>query len=205
MYFAVPVPDSGLPLWGGLAAAYLLGCFNTGYYLVRWRTGQDLRKLGSGSAGSKNTGRVLGPVGFGLTLLGDMLKGALALLGARLLGWSAASCILALVAVTAGHNWPVQLGFRGGKGLAASFGALLMFDPFLAGLMLGLCAVLLVLTRRVTLSATVPYVLCPALALFRGYDGVAAALLALAAALVVGPHLRKLRDEFAAQSVTPQA
>ena len=196
---------SALPLWLGLAAAYALGCFNTGYYLVRWKTGHDLRTLGSGNAGARNTSRVLGPVGFGLTLLGDMLKGASAVLGARLLGWPPAACILVLVAITAGHNWPVQLGFRGGKGLATSFGALLVFDPFLAGLMLGLCTGLLAITRRFTLSAAAPYALCPALALGRGCDAPSAAFLAFAAALVVGPHLRKLRDEFTPSSVIPPA
>jgi glycerol-3-phosphate acyltransferase PlsY len=205
MHLLTPPSDSGLPLWLGLAVAYALGCFNTGYYLVRWKTGQDLRALGSGSAGSKNVSRILGPAGFGVTLLGDMLKGALALLGARLAGWPSDACLLVLIAVTAGHNWPVQLGFRGGKGLATSFGALLVFDPVLAGLMLGLCAVLLATTRRFTLSAAVPYALSPALALFLHYDGPTAALLAPAAAIVIGPHLRKLYAEFAAPSAIRRA
>ena len=57
-------------------AAYLLGCFTPGYYLVRLRLGQDLRDLGSGSVGARNVGRLLGWRGFLLTVLGDFGKGA---------------------------------------------------------------------------------------------------------------------------------
>ena len=63
--------------------AYLLGCFATGYYLVRARTGHDLRKSESGSVGARNAGRVLGKTGFVVTLLGDFGKGALAVWIAR--------------------------------------------------------------------------------------------------------------------------
>jgi glycerol-3-phosphate acyltransferase PlsY len=187
----------GLPQWLGLLAAYMLGCVNTGYYLVRWRTGRDLRTLGSGNAGAKNVGRFLGPWGFAAALLGDMLKGGLAMLGARLAGWSPGVCVLVLFAVTAGHNWPAQLGFRGGKGLAASFGALLFFDPLLAGAMLALCGALLAVTRRFTLSAAIPYAASPALAVACGH-GVGVALLLLpVAGLVVLPHRRDLGSELA--------
>jgi len=68
--------------WIGLCA-YLLGCFTTGYYLVRRRTGQDIRELGSGNVGAKNVGRVLGWTGFWVTLAGDSAKGALAVWSAR--------------------------------------------------------------------------------------------------------------------------
>jgi glycerol-3-phosphate acyltransferase PlsY len=185
----------GLPQWLGLLGAYAVGCVNTGYYLVRWRTGQDLRAIGSGNAGAKNVGRILGPWGFAAALLGDMLKGALAMLGARLAGWPPGPCVLVLLAVTAGHNWPAQLGFRGGKGLATSFGSLLLFDPLLAGAMLVLCAALLVTTRRFTLSAAIPYAMSPALAVVCGYGIGVALLLVPLALLVVLPHRRELGNE----------
>src|SRR6266446_6101426 len=63
--------------------AYLLGCFTTGYYLVRLRTGRDIRELGSGSVGAKNVGRFLGWTGFGVALLGDFSKGAFAVWAAQ--------------------------------------------------------------------------------------------------------------------------
>lgn len=187
---------SGLPLLLGVLGAYALGCLNTGYYLVRWKTGQDLRASGSGNAGAKNVSRLLGPGGFAATLLGDMLKGAVVVFAARLAEWPEPACALAGLAVTAGHNWPVQLGFRGGKGVATSFGALLAFDPVVAGLMLAACALSLAATRRFTLSAIIAFVLCPALAARCGHAGPVVALLGLLAAAVVLPHLPNLRAEF---------
>jgi len=184
-----------LPLLLGLLVAYAFGGINVGYFLVRWRTGLDIRTQGSGNAGARNVGRLLGPWGFGVTLFADMLKGALPLLGATLIGASTTDCLLVLLAVTAGHNWPAQLGFRGGKGLATSFGALLVFNPFLAGAMLGFCALLLAATRRFTLSATVPYLLGPGLALLFGYDATAACLFVILAFAVALPHRRNLQEE----------
>ena len=61
-----------------LAACYALGCCTAGYYWVRWRTGLDLRLLGSGNVGAKNVARIAGPSGFAVTLLIDGTKGALA-------------------------------------------------------------------------------------------------------------------------------
>src|SRR5882724_3203373 len=96
--------------------SYLLGCFTAGYYLVRWRIGQDIRELGSGNVGARNVGRILGVPGFLGTLLIDFAKGALAV-------WMTAHFTtrdnlagLALVSVTVGHIWPIHLRFHGGKG-----------------------------------------------------------------------------------------
>src|SRR5215472_4005302 len=92
--------------------AYLLGCFTTGYYLVRARAGQDIRELGSGSVGARNVGRVLGWPGFVLTLLGDFVKGALAVWGVRFLTNDPRLVEIALLAVVMGHIWPAQLRFH---------------------------------------------------------------------------------------------
>lgn len=191
-----PALGFGLPQLLGIPAAYATGCLNTGYYLVRWKTGQDLREVGSGNAGAKNVGRILGPWGFAAALAGDMLKGALPVAAARLAGWPPAACILMILAVTAGHNWPAQLGFRGGKGVATSYAALLVFDPFLAGLMLAVCALLLAATRRFTLSAVAAYALSPVLAFTCGYPAWVAVLFIPLACLVVLPHRRNLQEEF---------
>src|SRR5512135_2701540 len=122
--------------WGqasGIAvAAYLLGCITTGYYLVRLRLRQDLRDLGSGSVGARNVGRLLGRPGFLLTVLGDFGKGALAVWAARHFTTDDRLVALAMLAVVAGHVWPVQLCFRGGKGMATALGALLVYDWQLA-------------------------------------------------------------------------
>lgn len=112
--------------------AYLLGCCATGYYLVRWRTGTDIRELGSGSVGARNVSRILGGPGFVLTVLGDFTKGALAVWTTRHFAVDPRLVALAMLAVVAGHIWPAQLRLRGGKGMATSLGALCVFDFHLA-------------------------------------------------------------------------
>src|SRR5258707_4144712 len=83
--------------------AYFIGCFTTGFYLVRRRTGQDLRELGSGNVGARNAGRVLGWSGFLLTLSGDFAKGALAVWAAQQYTQDYLLVAVALLAVVAGH------------------------------------------------------------------------------------------------------
>lgn len=134
--------------FGIVLVSYALGCISVGYYLVRWQTGQDLRELGSGATGGRNTGRVLGKSGAIATGIGDILKGVLAMWVAlvfRLEPWAIA---LVMIAVLAGHVWPVQLGFKGGKGLSAAFGAVLVFDYRIAVLTAMLALALLFIGRR---------------------------------------------------------
>jgi acyl phosphate:glycerol-3-phosphate acyltransferase len=143
---------NALLLAGMGVIAYALGCLNTGYYLVRARTGQDLRARGSGTAGATNTGRLLGRAGFLVAMLGDILKGVVAVALAR---WAAGDpgAAVAAVGVVAGHVYPVQLGFRGGKGLATAFGAGTILAP-LAGLAaIAVAAAMLGLSRRRVVSA----------------------------------------------------
>src|ERR1043166_5537726 len=130
--------------------SYLLGCFPPGYSLVRPRLGQDIRELGSRSVGAKNVGRILGWTGFFVTLIGDFGKGAFVMWAAqhfttddRLLG-------LAMLAVVAGHVWPAQLRLHGGKGVATSLGAMVVYDYHLAvAFAILFCAGFLVVRRTV--------------------------------------------------------
>ena len=105
-----------------VSASYVIGGISTGYYLVKWRTGSDIRATGSGSSGARNVGRSLGTAGYLATAAGDMLKGAAIPRTIRQLGTDD-DAALASVAAVAGHVWPAQLGFRGGRGLTVAFGA----------------------------------------------------------------------------------
>lgn len=194
---------SYLPPLAGVSAAYALGCINTGYYLVRWKTGADLRQSGSGNAGAKNTGRVLGSWGFAASFLGDTLKGALAVWGAQQAGFAPPVQSLVMLAVIAGHIWPVQLDWRGGKGLSTSFGALLFLDPVLAGVLFALCVLLLAFTRRSTLGALGAYALSPLVATLLGRGPAALATMLVFAGLVLFAHRNNLRAEFARGPATP--
>jgi glycerol-3-phosphate acyltransferase PlsY len=124
--------------------AYALGCFATGYYLVRAVKGQDIRNFDSGSVGARNVGRFLGRMGFLLTVLGDLSKGVLAVWAAHRFTGDNLLAALALLCVVTGHIWPVQLRFHGGKGVATSLGALLVYDYHLDhdGLKLAVIAIL---------------------------------------------------------------
>ena len=135
-----------------ITCAYLLGCFNTGYYLVRMMTGQDIRTLASGGSGSRNVGRLLGTKGFVLTLIGDAGKGMAAIWLGRYLALEPWQLFVVLLAVTAGHIWPAQLGFRGGKGFATLAGGLALLAPtlLLSGFLLSV--VFLLVLRRTTKS-----------------------------------------------------
>jgi glycerol-3-phosphate acyltransferase PlsY len=161
--------DWGLASWI-LVLAYTLGCITTGYYLVRWRTGQDLRVLGSGSVGARNAGRTLGWPGFLGTLLGDFGKGALAVWAARHFTHVDGLILLAILGVVAGHVWPAQLFFRGGKGMATSLGALLAYDSHLAlaFAIFFLCG--FVIFRRTVVPALVAFAFVPIASLYFGED-----------------------------------
>jgi len=131
--------------------AYLLGCFTAGYYLVRLRLGEDIRELGSGGTGARNVGRALGKSYFLLTLLFDFGKGCFAVWGARHFTTDDRLVALAMLAVVAGHIWPAQLRFRGGKGMSTALGALLVYDPRLAMAFVVLFLCTFALARRIVL------------------------------------------------------
>lgn len=114
---------------GSILIGYTLGCLATGYLIVRNRLGCDVRSTGSGGTGATNVGRLLGKKGFAMTLLGDAGKGALALILAKWIGCQDPWLGIVLLAVVAGHVWPLQLGFKGGKGVATALGGLMVYDP----------------------------------------------------------------------------
>lgn len=146
--------------------SYLLGCFTTGYYLVRLFTGEDIRAHSSGNVGSRNVGRLLGARGFILTFIGDAGKGLLAVYLARRFGGGQPLATAALLAVTAGHIWPLQMRFRGGKGFATFGGGMLLLNPLLLLLGLALAALLYPLVRRTTMSGLAALACTPLLLAF---------------------------------------
>ena len=181
---------------GTVLVAYLLGCFATGYYLVRHRLGRDIRELGSGSTGARNVGRVLGKAGFLLTLLGDFGKGALATGFAFYFTQNQHLAAVAMLAVVAGHLWPVQLRGRGGKGAATSLGALLVYDFRLALAFLVLFAVAFVLLRKTVLPGLLAFTFMPLVSHYLHHDPAEVFSLAVLAAFVLFAHRQNVHDEF---------
>jgi len=150
--------------------SYLIGCFSTGYYLVRLRLGEDIRELGTRSAGGRNVARFLGPGGFLITGAGDTIKATLATWLAMSFGENQWVMLGAIVAVVLGHIWPVQLGFKGGKGISAAFGSLLVFEYRFVLIWLVLAFVIWIVSRRVTLSGILAITLTPLVSLFLNFE-----------------------------------
>lgn len=187
------MPTTDLALVLVVFIAYGLGCFSTAYYLVRWRTGQDIRALGSGSAGARNAGRVLGKSGFVVAFLGDMLKGALAIWFARWLGVGQWGESAALVAVVLGHLFPAQLGWRGGKGAATGFGAALVISWLLGLLCVLVAAIWFAFSRSFTMSGLVAFVAAPLLAYLIGLPAPYLTGLLIIVALLLFAHRGNIR------------
>jgi acyl-phosphate glycerol 3-phosphate acyltransferase len=192
-------PGDGVRITTCAVVAYVLGCLATGYYLVRIRTGKDIRTMESGNIGARNVGRVLGPSGFLITFLGDLAKGALAVLIARGLSRNdPAATAAAVVGALAGHLWPAPLGFRGGKGISTGLGALLVFDvhlalPMAAGLVAGF-----LLTRRSVPAGMLMFGVVPPWVWWQTRDPRLAALLGVAFVMIVTAHRSNLARDFAA-------
>ena len=146
------------------AIGYLLGSLNFSIIVVQLVRGKDIRTMGSRNAGLTNTYRCCGPACAGLTLLGDLLKGVVAVALARLVaGWLKVGFLpdndvhyigyIAAFFAIVGHVFPVYYGFKGGKGVlvgAASFIAL-DFRVFIA--LLAIFIVTLALCKYVSLSS----------------------------------------------------
>ena len=118
-----------------LLIGYIFGLFQTAYFYGKLK-GIDIRKHGSGNAGTTNTLRVLGFKAGLIVLAGDLLKCAIAIVLVRLLfGQSHADMIYLLLLYTAagviiGHDFPFYMHFKGGKGIAATAGLIAAFHPY---------------------------------------------------------------------------
>lgn len=187
------MPGQILLVFSAVAVAYALGCFSTSYYYVRFAAGSDIRQDGSGTAGARNVGRLLGRKAGIAVAVADIAKG----IAAAWIGTSIANSValspLIMAAVVAGHIWPVQLGFRGGKGLAAGFGALLWLSPATAATAAAVNVCLSLLAGSATLGSLASTALVPLLAYILGADGWFALLLAVPCGLVLFAHRGNLR------------
>ena len=152
--------------------AYLLGAIPFGFLLVWLVRKEDIRAKGSGNIGATNVLRS-GAKGLGiLTFVLDALKGyaavavAVRLTRGQSIVMVQSAVVLAALFVVLGHMYPVWLSFKGGKGVATAFGAFLAFCPVAALSALGLWAVIVVLTRYVSLASILAAVTLPFLTLW---------------------------------------
>jgi len=155
-----------------LAGAYLVGAIPWSWLVVRWKTGQDIREVGSGNVGATNAMRAAGRAAGALALLLDVAKGVAPVLVARALGAPplVESCAATLAVL--GHMYPVWLGFHGGgKGVATAAGALGALAPVPALLAAAVFLVVTALSRYVSLGSIAALVAFPLLVLALGARG----------------------------------
>lgn len=119
--------------WSALAlSSYLIGTIPSAYLVTRLLRARDIRHLGDRNAGAANVFRSVGRSAGVLVAVVDIAKGAVAVLLARWWLDSSAAAMLAGVLAVVGHNWPVYLQRRGGRGAATGAGVLLALLPELA-------------------------------------------------------------------------
>jgi glycerol-3-phosphate acyltransferase PlsY len=135
-------------------AAYLLGSVPTAYLVARWRRGIDIRKYGSGNVGASNVLATVSKRWAIPVTIFDIGKGALTVWAARLVGLDAVGQITIGILTVIGHNWPVFLHFRGGRGVFTTLGVVTMISPKM-GLIIFIMPYLLAPIRQVALGVTI--------------------------------------------------
>ncbi len=141
-------------------SGYVLGSVPTGL-LVGRAYGVDVRRVGSGNIGMANVLRAVGKLAAALTMLGDMLKGFLPVVAARLLTeneWVISAVALAAVA---GHCWPIFLQFKGGKGVATGAGTSIGLAPVVGLVLFAFWWAVVLVTRYTSLGAILVTVASP--------------------------------------------
>ena len=143
-----------------LVIGYVFGLFQTGYFYGKAK-GVDIRQHGSGNAGTTNALRTMGLAAGVITLLGDAIKCILAVALVKIVFAQQASDILPLLGLYAGfgavlgHNYPFYLNFKGGKGIAATFGLVIATDIRMALLCAAIFIIIVAITRYVSVGSLV--------------------------------------------------
>ena len=174
--------------------AYVIGSVPTAYILVRLTKGQDIREMGSRNVGALNTYQQLGAWAGLTVLLLDTAKGVSAVVVPRLIGIDDWALFVTTPLVVAGHNWPVFLGFKGGKGAAAIFGISLVIVPWLTVITVGPSILVMLLLRNVVLGAAFGFIMLNILLWVTGQGAQQVGLCLLLTVVVTGTYLINVRE-----------
>ena len=147
--------------------AYIIGSIPTGYLIVKSKTGEDIRTIGSGSTGATNVKRVLGKKWFFTTLLLDAFKGALPVVLAKVFVTALTTIglapVLAAVAVIIGHSKSCFLNFQGGKSVASGVGTILALNLPVGALIAIIWAAITYTTKYVSVGSIIALLISPIL------------------------------------------
>ena len=174
----------------GAVVAYLAGAIPVGFLVARAFGIGDIRRHGSGNIGMTNVLRTAGKLPGVLTLVGDVVKGMLAVwLGASVTGDAVVGAAVAAVAAVVGHCWSVFLRFRGGRGVATGLGALLLLvGPWAIAPSVVVFVVVVVTTRFVSLGSLLGTIGVPIVALALGRSLASVIAAGAIAIIVVARH-----------------
>ena len=158
------IPFCGILLIMAIVA-YLIGSIPTGYIIVKLKTGQDIRTIGSGSTGATNVKRVLGKKWFFIVMLLDGIKGMIPVFFAKyffpdIIGLCA---VVAAVMVIIGHSKPLYLDFRGGKSVATGIGTLIALNPIVGVILVGIWSVVTWFSKYVSVGSITALIFAPIL------------------------------------------
>ena len=148
--------------------AYLIGSIPTGYLIVKAKTNQDIRTIGSGSTGATNVKRVLGKKWFFIVMLLDAIKGALPVVLAKYLTDDIYGiyAVIAAIFVIIGHSKPIFLQFKGGKSVASGVGTILALNPLVGLCIAVIWSVITYISKYVSLGSIIALIISPFLMYF---------------------------------------
>jgi len=172
---------------------YVLGCFSTGYYYVLFFSKADVRNTGSKSTGATNVGRILGKKGFIITLVIDILKGFLIAFLCRYFKFDGIHSLLGVIALACGHIWPVQLRFRGGKGIAVVMGFIGIWHFYMFLVIAVIVLIGYLFLKKFTISGLIGVLSIPVYGLINHYDFKILFLLLLLTGIIYIAHLENLK------------
>ncbi len=166
---------------------YFMGTISSSYLVGKFAGNIDIRKYGSGNLGATNTMRVLGlKAGVGV-LLADFLKGMIATLIGIWIGGRFGGLIGGLGAIL-GHNWPIFLAFKGGKGIATSLGLIFTLFPAIGFILVAIGIIIIIITRYVSLASLTGSVIFPILVALFNHDPIYIVMSILISALAIYRH-----------------
>jgi len=158
--------------WLVIVLGYILGSIPTAYIAGRLLRGRDIRQMGDGNMGARNAYHELGhKTGIGIFLI-DATKGALPVLVAQAVSLSQVGILITGLATVIGHNWPIFIGFRGGRGEATTIGVLtaLVYQPML--ILAGPVLATLLLRKNVIIASCVLFIPLPLVCWWLGVPGI---------------------------------
>ena len=175
-------------------ASYLLGCITFAYYITKIFAGKNLNEIGSKSLGATNAARVLGKKGFIAVFLLDFCKGMLTVWLAQHFGFSNSEIFLFAAFVTLGHIFPIQLKFKGGKGVSPFTGAMFATNPYLIFPFVAAFLVSYLTIKNYTISGLIAIVLLPLYLIYFGTSYICIVYSIFVILVIVFAHRSNIAD-----------